>query len=959
MAKKLVQCVLGILYFAHINAVGAVSLQQSEPDISAKTSPEASPLELVPDARIRQGKLENGLSYAVIKAERPVGQAHMQFYFNVGSLDEQENERGLAHFLEHMAFNGSTKLGEEDLVPLLQRQGLAFGADVNAYTSFDRTVYQLALPNLETETLDTSFLLMRELASELSLDAEAIDRERGVIESERRTRNNPGLRLSQEQLSYFFDGTKLPNRLPIGVTDVIETITAEEMRNFYHKYYRPENAHFVIAGDFDPEMMEKRIEQVFQDWTPVGEAGPERSIGTLSLPGGEIGSFFDEGVPLSVSYNGVEIKEKEEDSIAKRKTDLLKGLAIGAFNRRLALKASKQDAKFLNAATGFQKITDLLHVNIVSVFSDKEKWQTAFETVLLEWRKALAFGFEISEMEEILAVRKVSYQQAVDNQNKRQARALTNWLVASHAAQTIPTDPVFEKNLFDEVTKNLKPEDLLAAFRGMWQGVVPRFFIQGPEKPENLEENYKSTIQVAFSTPIEKEQAREAVVFAYDDFGPAGAVAEQRFDEKLGATLVRFKNNVRLTIKETDFQEETALLSFRFGTGISGITEATAGLENFLNPTLSGGGLGAHDAEDISRLLAGKTVSLGLQAEHEDFVFSNRLRPEDLPLQFQLLTALLVDPGFRPDGFSNFKRTINAVYDTLDKTPQGVLNLKGRQFLASGDARFGLPSLEKLNSYSLEDIRSLVQPSFAEGEIEIAVVGNVNTGNVIKAVAQTLATLDPRPLSDADKSIDWSIDFADEKEATFYHGGEENQSTLQLVWPSHGDDDPRQVAVGRLTRGILADLMRQQVREELGDAYSPSVTFTPSRFGANLPNFAVSLDLDPERINDLIPVVKKAASSIATPDGVTEDSLKRARKPITESFKIRPVQNRYWFLLLREAQSYPERILLAENELALYNDIKLEEIIDYAATWLKPDDAYILKALPAKGLSSKTEETAD
>jgi zinc protease len=259
--------------------VAPTPVAQAKAAAPATWAHEAS--DLAPDPGVRFGVLANGMRYAIMKNATPAGEASLRLRIDAGSLMEREDQLGLAHFMEHMIFNGTKNVPEGEFVKRLERHGLAFGPDTNAYTSFDETVYMLELPETDAETIDTALFLMREAAGEALLEAEAVNRERGVVLSEERTRDTPGYRSLKAQYDFFMRGMLPPKRFPIGNTEVLKNAPRERFVEFYESYYRPENATFVAVGDFDVDMMEKEIRERFSNWRGEGAPGARPDLGRI------------------------------------------------------------------------------------------------------------------------------------------------------------------------------------------------------------------------------------------------------------------------------------------------------------------------------------------------------------------------------------------------------------------------------------------------------------------------------------------------------------------------------------------------------------------------------------------------------------------------------------------------------------------------------------------------------
>jgi zinc protease len=257
--------------------------------------------EFTPESGWTFGKLDNGMRYIIRRNNRPENTALVRMEIATGSLDERDDERGFAHYVEHMAFNGSTNVPEGEMVKLLERKGLAFGADTNASTGFERTQYKLNLPKADPELLDTALMLMRETASELTIAEEAVERERGVILSERRVRNNYRLKNTMDNLEFSYEGARLSKRLPIGTIETLEAASAAGLRGFWEREYVPADTVLVVVGDFDPAEVEAKIRERFADWQ-ASESPDQPSAGPVDLDRKELTDIYlDPALTESVS----------------------------------------------------------------------------------------------------------------------------------------------------------------------------------------------------------------------------------------------------------------------------------------------------------------------------------------------------------------------------------------------------------------------------------------------------------------------------------------------------------------------------------------------------------------------------------------------------------------------------------------------------------------------------------
>ena len=343
--------------------------------------------DLHPDPKITYGILDNGLRYAVMPNQTPEKQASVRLLIDVGSKHEYDDERGMAHFIEHMAFNGSANVGEGEMIKMLERHGLAFGADANAYTSYEQTVYQLDLPNMKPETIDTVLMLMRETAGNLTFDADAIERERGVVLAENRRTNIHAQRTADARLAFSYPGTRMLERRPIGTEAGISSVTREQMVRFYQQFYRPENAFLVIVGDFTLGEMDTKIKAVFSNWQSVGEPRDTRYSADPAI--------FKTNKPLAQHFvNGkdrtsvsillsTDYREQNDNSRVR-----LKGLweyaGNAVLNNRLQNLRLDGKAAYLGAGASISNFNKIARSAYLGLFLEEDKWEAGLEDAITE-----------------------------------------------------------------------------------------------------------------------------------------------------------------------------------------------------------------------------------------------------------------------------------------------------------------------------------------------------------------------------------------------------------------------------------------------------------------------------------------------------------------------------------------------------------------------------------------------
>ncbi|MGE5953122.1 MAG: M16 family metallopeptidase, partial [Qipengyuania vulgaris] len=361
--------------------------------------------DIAPDANVTYGVLENGMRYAIMHNERPEKGVVLRFGFDVGWVDEEDDELGLAHFIEHMAFNGSTNIPEGEMIKLLEREGLAFGADTNASTGFEDTIYKLDLPRNDGELFDTALMLMRETASKLTIAEDAVDRERGVIQSETRTRNNFQIRRFKDFFKFVAPDTRYSARFRAdGTVGNIDAAPAERLRELYARYYRPDNAALVIVGDVDVAEVEAKVRDVFGDWEKPAQAIDYVDGGAIDLNRGPAAAnFVDPDVPYLVVIQRYAPYREPVSTVAEFRRSMLSSLGRAMVNRRFEQIRNAPDAPIISGGLSGGDFFRLVDESSVTLQAKEGEWQQALAIGEQEWRRAFEHGFTEAELAEQVA----------------------------------------------------------------------------------------------------------------------------------------------------------------------------------------------------------------------------------------------------------------------------------------------------------------------------------------------------------------------------------------------------------------------------------------------------------------------------------------------------------------------------------------------------------------------------
>ncbi|MDO9077613.1 MAG: pitrilysin family protein, partial [Brevundimonas sp.] len=569
------------------------------------------------DSNVRFGVLPNGMQYAVMRNATPPGQASLRLRIDAGSLMENEDQLGLAHFMEHMAFNGTTNIPENELLRILERLGLAFGADTNAATGFDQTFYQLELPRTNDETVDAALRIMREQVSEALMDPAALDAERGVIEGEERTRNTPGLRSAKAQLALLAPGQRLSNRFPIGDLNIIRTAPRERFVEFYHAYYRPNRATFIAVGDFDVDVMEGKIRAAFESWQPKAADGPEPDLGTVQPRGPQTSILVEPGIQSSIQLNWVRDPDLDPDTIAERRSNLIRNLGLSVLNRRLGEISRQENAPFIAAGASSSTVVDSLEIGGINATFNPGGWQRALETVEQEQRRLVQFGVSDAELQREITDTRTALENAANAAATRTTPGLVNGLLNAANSESVFTTPATNLALFNEAVAGLTAAQVNSVLPPVFEGQGPVILVITPVEIEGGAEGVTAALEASRQVPVTAPAAQAQLDWPYADFGTATAPTNRTELAAIGTTVVTFPNGVRLTVKPTAFRDEQILVSVRTGLGeLSLPTDRSTPLA-FGGFVFQAGGLGKLTADELTRVLSGRIYSVGFSADSD------------------------------------------------------------------------------------------------------------------------------------------------------------------------------------------------------------------------------------------------------------------------------------------------------------------------------------------------------
>ncbi len=907
--------------------------------------------DLKADPKAKFGILENGLRYVILPHDEPPGRASIRLYMNVGSLMEEDDQQGMAHFLEHMAFNGSRHFKGGEMVEYFQRLGMGFGADTNAHTSFKETVYMLELPKVDAKYIAEGLQLFRDDLDGMLLNETEIDKERGIILSEKLSRDSIEYRTMMAGYKFAMPESILPQRMPIGQEDTIKSMKRQRFADFYKKWYTPKRATVVAVGDFkDTAAVKAEIEKQFSDAKPQVEDSKDPNLGKVSSGYGIIARLHTEmqAEALAISVEIPRPAINKPDNAATRREKMVRDLADMMINQRLSKLAKAEGAPIMGAESYSYEYLEFVSVNGIQCQCDPKNWQPALTLLETELRRAIEHGFTDAEFEEAKATVLKSAKLRADQADSRKSRDLASGLVSILASKKVFTHPAHDLVRVSTTLAGLKKDDSHAALVEGWKGTDTQIFLGGNLKLEGDEEKQIiATFKASREKPVKAPAKEEAAAFAYTDFGPAGKVASRTEATDLGITQAVFENNVRLNFKHTEFEKGTIRVLVSFGGGKLTVPVGKPGILPFTQSTFQLGGLEKHGVDDIRRIFASRTVGSDFSVGDEAFLLSGRTTPADLDAQLQLLTAYLVAPGYREEAARQFEKNIDPMYTQLQHTAEGIMNDKVVAFMHSGDHRWVFPEKMELRKRTLAEMKEWLTPALRDGYLEVTVLGDIDADTAFNAVARTLGALpkraDKKPAYEQERAVAFAKPGASR---VFPFETEIPKAIASIYWPTADMRDIQRTRRLIMLGSILDDRLRIKVREELGDTYSPACYHVASDAFTGYGYMTAMIECKPELVSDLTKLVVKIGDKLSSGE-ITDDEFDRAMKPMLTQIEQMRRDNRYWAMsVLRCCQEHPERLAWARSFISDFSDIKKDELSVLAKEYLGAKRAVTADIIP-------------
>ena len=847
---------------------------------------------LAPDPDIVFGRLDNGFRYVLKKNQTPKDRTAIQLNVNAGSLNELDEETGIAHFLEHMVFNGSTHFRPGELIDYFQDIGMSYGGDTNAYTTYEDTVYKIILPASDRKMLEDGLLVMRDYASGALLEQAEIDRERNVVLAEMNERNTASFRTYQESSLFSLEGTLLPQRFAIGRKEVLEGADRRLIKRFYEKWYRPGNMFLVMVGDFDTAVAEAVIAERFATMQASAEPFTCPDYGSLDHNG--IDAFYYQEPDLGYTSVSVEVlgnKKPQNDSFALQLKNLHRYMAAQIINFRLDQEREKQESVFSSSRFYFTSILDRFQQSAVVARTSGENWKPALAGINRILNQAIEHGFSDEETgmvkDELLGF----LRRGVLISNTRDSLDISRDIVNSLNSNRVIQSPQQMEKLYAAPIRNTTPQDLHEALREIWGQDVRLIEVIGDA---HIDSSDPKEVVKEYYGALQQQEIAEKSIDKLPDFPylPAANGVEPIKRERLepaDASRFKYANNTVLNVKRTLFEENSASVAIHFGDGEKRLPQA--GLSLLAEAVVNRSGTGTLRESEISRVLAGKSVNYRFRIGAESLSLAGNALSSDLETLLQVFQAILLDPGLRADAYQSAMKRFELMYKGMNSDINGAAKLYLAPFFAGNALTEEMPSWKDFKALTLDDVRAWLLPQFANAPLEISVVGDVEEAEVVALVSRYFGSLATREYREVKTKIVPHFPAGKTHEVSI--GLNEDKALVQMAWLTDDYWDIKRTRRLHVLASIIDERLRKLIREKSGESYSPAAFSTNSKIFPGYGKIVIEVMTDAESLDPVIEQIGEVIQSLHD-DPVGADELERSKQPAITSIKEHMATNGYW-----------------------------------------------------------------
>jgi zinc protease len=872
--------------------------------VATPTDPDAAPLPLW--GEVHQGKLSNGMTYFIMKHGKPEKRALLWLAVNAGSVQEDDDQRGLAHFDEHMAFNGTKRFPKLDIVNYLEKIGMRFGADLNAYTTWDQTVYQLEVPTDKPEFVGKGLDILRDWAGDASYDAGEVDKERGVVLEEWRLGRGAGARLFDKQAKVLFKGTRYADRLTIGDPEIIKKAKRDTLYRFYKDWYRPDLMAVIAVGDFDPAAIEKEIQARFGNIAAPPNERP-RPAGGVPVATGTRVSIETDKEAMGTTVNVVNLLPHRLSQSKKDYRRLVgEVLYSSILNERLASLARKPDAPVVVAQGAMQALVrDIDGFDRIAQVKNG-KVDEALRVLFTEVIRMERHGVTQGELDRARANNLRFISEAAEQESTTDSRDFTDEITRYFFDHELMVGRVAERDLTKAILPTITVDELNALAKKFGGAENRVIMITGAEGPKATKlptaEHVLQIVDEVQKAQVEpwQEQAVAANLMAKPP--TPGKITKETKNDKVGTIEWTLSNGARVVVKPTDFEVDSIEMEATSPGGDATAKDKDWASARFADDISSVGGVGDVDSESLGKMLAGKQVEVGTSIEESIEAVTAKASAHDLDIMMQLIYLKMTAPRRDEQAFGVWKTNLTEQLTNLQNSPEFKFGRESFMTEWKNHPRRKLPELADIAKIDMDKALAFYKDRFGDAsDFTFVFVGAVDPAKLKPLVETYIASLPAKGRKEKEKDL--GIRKAAGVIKKEWKMGSEPKAAVRIDF--HGeetwarDKDRDMFILGQ----VLGIQLREVMREDMGGVYGVRSNGFIARSPHPARSFTISFGCDPKRVDEL---VKAAMDQIAKlqKEGANDEKLAKVKETFLRSREVELRTNSFWVDWLAKSYRY-------------------------------------------------------
>lgn len=899
------------------------------------------------DPAVRTGKLPNGFTYYIRHNEEPKKRVTFYLANKVGSVLEDDTQRGLAHFMEHMSFNGTKNFPKNELVNYLQKSGVRFGADLNAYTSFDETVYQLPLPSDNPDILKNGIQIMRDWAQDATLDVTEINKERGVVLEEKRLGKGAQERMQRQYLPTILNHSRYSLRLPIGTDEVLNNFKPETIRKFYHDWYRPDLQALIVVGDIDVNQMEKTIKAKFSDLkNPVGEK--PRTKYTVPLLGqNQFLAVTDKEMTVTVAQVMMKQPAAKLHTAADYRDNIVRGLFNRMTGARYAEIMRQANPPYLQ---GGAEVSDFLggldNYGLYAVAKPGEL-ENGFKAAWRETERIRRFGFTQTELDRAKQAYLSDMEASLKEKNKTNSDSYVNEYLQYFLKGTAAPGISYEY----ELVKNDLPGVTLAEVNAVSKSSIKNtnrdVLLLAPEKdkatlPSEVTVNgWIKAVEDEDLKPYNDEVSKQPLLA---NAPVAGKITAETKDAALGTTTLTLSNGVKVVLKPTDFKDNEILFSASAPGGTSLYSDADYQSAANASGMIESFGVGNYNPTQLEKYLSGKQLSVSPFISERTQGVGGNSTPKDLETAFELIYGYLTEPRKDADLFQGIITRSKASLANRGNDPNAVFQDTLSAVLGNHNIRRTGPSIAKIEQINLDREYAIYKERFADASgMTFTFVGNIDIEKIKPLIEKYIASLPSKNLGEQAKDL--GIHIPDGQITKNVYKGSEPKATVDMIWSGPFEYSAAEKIQLDALKECLEIRLIERLREDESGVYSPGAFANSSKFPTSRYSMFVYFGCDPKNVDKLVASTLDEINKLKT-SGPTQVNIDKWR---AESIRTRETSvrtNGFWLGYISGQINDKEDLHQLDNYTKELNSVTIESVKATAQKYLSGKNFIRMQLLP-------------